>query len=125
MKLPHAYFRTYIEACSHNLILCSICAGGVGWGEVINGGFGLLLDGSEDAERRARSMLHWDVNNGVSVHTLVPFALCSNIHGLQTVEGVQDFGRTHYRWLVVRNCFHRMGKWTLTTFQCCTVPGRI
>lgn len=40
--------------------------GGVGWGEVINGGFGMLLDGSAEAERRLQSMLHWDVNNGVS-----------------------------------------------------------
>ncbi len=40
--------------------------GGVGWGEVINGGFGMLLDGSADADRRLKSMLHWDVNNGVS-----------------------------------------------------------
>jgi urocanate hydratase len=40
--------------------------GGVGWGEVINGGFGMLLDGSEDAQRRLRSMLHWDVNNGIA-----------------------------------------------------------
>lgn len=40
--------------------------GGVGWGEVINGGFGMLLDGSSDAERRLRMMLHWDVNNGIS-----------------------------------------------------------
>ena len=40
--------------------------GGVGWGEVINGGFGMLLDGSEDAERRLRMMLHWDVNNGIA-----------------------------------------------------------
>ncbi len=40
--------------------------GGVGWGEVINGGFGLLLDGSADSERRLRSMLHWDVNNGIA-----------------------------------------------------------
>ena len=40
--------------------------GGVGWGEVINGGFGMLLDGSEDAERRLKSMLHWDVNNGIA-----------------------------------------------------------
>ncbi len=40
--------------------------GGVGWGEVINGGFGMLLDGSKDAERRLKSMLHWDVNNGIS-----------------------------------------------------------
>jgi urocanate hydratase len=40
--------------------------GGVGWGEVINGGFGMVLDGSEDAERRLRMMLHWDVNNGIA-----------------------------------------------------------
>ena len=40
--------------------------GGVGWGEVINGGFGMLLDGSNDAERRLKSMLFWDVNNGIS-----------------------------------------------------------
>lgn len=40
--------------------------GGVGWGEVMNGGFGLLLDGSEDAARRARQMLCWDVSNGVA-----------------------------------------------------------
>lgn len=40
--------------------------GGVGWGEVINGGFGLLLDGSADAERKLKSMLYFDVNNGVA-----------------------------------------------------------
>ncbi len=40
--------------------------GGVGWGEVINGGFGLLLDGSADAERRLKSMLLFDVNNGIA-----------------------------------------------------------
>jgi urocanate hydratase len=40
--------------------------GGVGWGEVINGGFGMTLDGSEDADRRLRSMLLWDVNNGIA-----------------------------------------------------------
>ena len=40
--------------------------GGVGWGEVINGGFGLLLDGSSDASKRLNSMLSWDVNNGVA-----------------------------------------------------------
>jgi urocanate hydratase len=40
--------------------------GGVGWGEVINGGFGMVLDGSEDADRRIRMMLHWDVNNGIA-----------------------------------------------------------
>jgi urocanate hydratase len=40
--------------------------GGVGWGEVINGGFGMLLDGSADSERRLKMMLHWDVNNGIA-----------------------------------------------------------
>ncbi|NJO89660.1 MAG: urocanate hydratase, partial [Chloroflexia bacterium] len=40
--------------------------GGVGWGEVINGGFGMLLDGSDDADRRLKQMLFWDVNNGIS-----------------------------------------------------------
>lgn len=40
--------------------------GGVGWGEVINGGFGLVLDGSADADRRLKSMLFWDVNNGIA-----------------------------------------------------------
>lgn len=40
--------------------------GGVGWGEVINGGFGMVLDGSKEAERRLKSMLFWDVNNGIS-----------------------------------------------------------
>lgn len=40
--------------------------GGVGWGEVINGGFGMVLDGSEDSDRRLRNMLFWDVNNGIS-----------------------------------------------------------
>ena len=40
--------------------------GGVGWGEVINGGFGMLLDGSDDADRRLNTMLYWDVNNGIS-----------------------------------------------------------
>lgn len=40
--------------------------GGVGWGEVINGGFGMVIDGSDDADRRLRNMLFWDVNNGIS-----------------------------------------------------------
>jgi len=38
----------------------------VGWGEVINGGFGMVLDGSKEAERRLEMMLHWDVNNGIA-----------------------------------------------------------
>ena len=40
--------------------------GGVGWGEVVNGGFGMLLDGSAEAEQKLTSMLHWDVNNGIA-----------------------------------------------------------
>ena len=40
--------------------------GGVGWGEVINGGFGMLLDGTPDSERRLKAMLHFDVNNGIA-----------------------------------------------------------
>ena len=40
--------------------------GGVGWGEVMNGGFGMVIDGSEDAERRIKNMLLWDVNNGIA-----------------------------------------------------------
>ena len=40
--------------------------GGVGWGEVINGGFGMVIDGSEESDRRIRSMLYWDVNNGIA-----------------------------------------------------------
>ena len=40
--------------------------GGVGWGEVINGGFGMLLDGSTDADRKLKNMLYFDVNNGIA-----------------------------------------------------------
>ncbi len=40
--------------------------GGVGWGEVINGGFGMVIDGSDDSDRRLKSMLLWDVNNGIA-----------------------------------------------------------
>lgn len=40
--------------------------GGVGWGEVINGGFGMLLDGKEETDRKIEMMLHWDVNNGIA-----------------------------------------------------------
>jgi urocanate hydratase len=40
--------------------------GGVGWGEVINGGFGMALDGSKEADKRLKSMLFWDVNNGIA-----------------------------------------------------------
>ncbi len=40
--------------------------GGVGWGEVINGGFGMVLDGSAEADKRLKNMLYWDVNNGIA-----------------------------------------------------------
>ncbi|NND63540.1 MAG: urocanate hydratase [Flavobacteriaceae bacterium] len=40
--------------------------GGVGWGEVINGGFGMVLDGTKEAQKRLESMLFWDVNNGIA-----------------------------------------------------------
>ena len=40
--------------------------GGVGWGEVINGGFGMLIDGTAESDRRLKMMLHWDVNNGIA-----------------------------------------------------------
>ena len=40
--------------------------GGVGWGEVMNGGFGMVIDGSDDADRRIKNMLLWDVNNGIA-----------------------------------------------------------
>jgi urocanate hydratase len=40
--------------------------GGVGWGEVINGGFGMMLDGNPSTEKKLRMMLHWDVNNGIA-----------------------------------------------------------
>ena len=40
--------------------------GGVGWGEVINGGFGMVIDGSEESDRHIREMLFWDVNNGIA-----------------------------------------------------------
>ena len=40
--------------------------GGVGWGEVINGGFGMVIDGTQDSERHIKMMLYWDVNNGIS-----------------------------------------------------------
>ncbi|KAJ3214988.1 Urocanate hydratase [Chytriomyces hyalinus] len=52
-------FRGATSVSLHN-------GGGTGWGEAMNGGFLLLLDGSADAGRRAKSMLHWDVNNGVA-----------------------------------------------------------
>jgi len=59
--------------------------GGVGWGEVINGGFGMLLDGSDAASRRLDSMLHWDVNNGVARR-----AWARNTGALSTIQRAMD-----------------------------------
>lgn len=55
--------------------------GGVGWGEVINGGFGMVLDGSADSTRRLRQMLFWDVNNGIARR-----AWARNPHALRTIK---------------------------------------
>jgi len=55
--------------------------GGCGWGEVINGGFGLVLDGSEDAAHKAKGLLFWDVNNGISRR-----AWAGNTNALNTIE---------------------------------------
>jgi urocanate hydratase len=54
--------------------------GGVGWGEVINGGFGLVLDGSESADRKLRNMLYFDVNNGIARR-----AWARNGHAMSTI----------------------------------------
>jgi urocanate hydratase len=61
--------------------------GGVGWGEVINGGFGMVLDGSADSDRRLKSMLHWDVNNGIARR-----AWARNPHAVWSIE--QEMKRT-------------------------------
>ncbi len=59
--------------------------GGVGWGEVINGGFGMLLDGSEDADRKLKNMLHFDVNNGIARR-----AWARNDNALSTIKREMD-----------------------------------
>ena len=59
--------------------------GGVGWGEVVNGGFGMVLDGSEDSERRLKSMLFWDVNNGISRR-----AWARNPHAISTLQRTME-----------------------------------
>ena len=58
--------------------------GGVGWGEVINGGFGMLLDGSSEADRKLKSMLHFDVNNGIARR-----AWARNTGALTSIERAQ------------------------------------
>jgi urocanate hydratase len=55
--------------------------GGVGWGEVINGGFGMVLDGSQDSADKLTMMLHWDVYNGISRRSWA-----RNPHAMSTIE---------------------------------------
>lgn len=59
--------------------------GGVGWGEVINGGFGMVLDGSMESDRRLRQMLFWDVNNGIARR-----AWARNPHALDTIRRTME-----------------------------------
>jgi urocanate hydratase len=65
--------------------------GGVGWGEVINGGFGLVLDGSEDAGRRAREMLGWDVGNGLARRAWAgnPGGIYASKRAMETTPGLE------------------------------------
>lgn len=72
--------------------------GGVGWGEVMNGGFGLILDGSDDAKRRAEKMLAWDVLNGVARR-----AWAGNQNALDTIARVHD-GSQDYAITVPHFC---------------------
>lgn len=59
--------------------------GGVGWGEVVNGGFGMLLDGSASADRRLESMLFWDVNNGIARRNWA-----RNSHAMESIQRAME-----------------------------------
>lgn len=59
--------------------------GGVGWGEVVNGGFGMLLDGSDEAEKRLENMLFWDVNNGIARRNWA-----RNPHAMESIQRAMD-----------------------------------
>ena len=65
--------------------------GGVGWGEVINGGFGMVLDGSPEAQRRLESMLFWDVNNGIARRSWArnPNALSTAQKAMEQMPGLR------------------------------------
>lgn len=63
--------------------------GGVGWGEVINGGFGLILDGSEEADKKLKNMLYFDVVNGVARR-----AWARNEHAISTIGQEQTINET-------------------------------
>jgi urocanate hydratase len=62
--------------------------GGVGWGEVINGGFGMYIDGSDVSEEHIRSMLHWDVNNGIARRNWA-----RNPHAISTIKRAMEEDR--------------------------------
>ncbi len=59
--------------------------GGVGWGEVINGGFGMLIDGSAESESKIKMMLHWDVNNGIARRNWA-----RNEHAISTIKRAME-----------------------------------
>ena len=59
--------------------------GGVGWGEVINGGFGMLIDGTEESSSKIKMMLHWDVNNGIARRNWA-----RNEHAISTIKRAMD-----------------------------------
>jgi urocanate hydratase len=59
--------------------------GGTGWGKAINGGFGMVLDGSQEAEDRAKDMLFWDVSNGLTRR-----ARAGNENAIKTIERLQS-----------------------------------
>lgn len=59
--------------------------GGVGWGEVMNGGFGMLIDGSEDSNSKIKMMLHWDVNNGIARRNWA-----RNDHAISTIKRAME-----------------------------------
>ena len=59
--------------------------GGVGWGEVVNGGFGLVIDGSEQSQRNIDSMISWDVNNGIARRSWA-----RNVGAISTIRRAMD-----------------------------------
>ena len=59
--------------------------GGVGWGEVINGGFGMVIDGSDNSAENIKSMLSWDVNNGIARR-----AWAQNSEAIFTIKRAMD-----------------------------------
>ena len=59
--------------------------GGVGWGEVVNGGFGMLLDGSAESQNKLQSMLFWDVNNGIARRNWA-----RNAHAMSSIDRAME-----------------------------------